>query len=252
MNRPDFKLPNRSKPTYAEACKSKYAYLQPFQPCMISFWKSSSKNYESAVYICSLFPLYELASSKNNYCCSLIIDNEKDFYIYSNVINELFSIICKWKYVEFYIGNELCYPDEFWLYMHQLNSYSDFDAPKLDIKEELRIFKNKWKTEKKLYYIIKDLFINENVISHYRATWLDGLELDIFIQGLSIGIEYQGIQHYQPLEHWGGKEGFIKRRANDIKKKNLCDKNGIRIIYFTYQEKITPEYVLDRIITLLK
>jgi len=33
-------------------------------------------------------------------------------------------------------------------------------------------------------------------LRHYRPDFLQGLELDIFIDELKIGMEYQGIQHF--------------------------------------------------------
>ncbi len=247
MDKPFITVPSRPKPTYAEACRGRYAYPLPFETCKIRFWKSSSKKYKTAVFICSLFPSHELASMSNQLCNSIIISTELEFYTYYDAIYELYSLILGWKFKEFYIGKEICYPDEFWLYMHQTIKYTSFTSKKFDIKTELKDYKNKWQTEKELYHIIRDLFVNENVFSHYRAPWLEGLELDIYIDEFKLGIEYQGIQHYKPLAHWGGEEGLTKRRLNDIRKKHLCEKQGVTLIYFTYQEKITPEFVCERL-----
>lgn len=109
-------------------------------------------------------------------------------------------------------------------------------------------FRQKWKNELKLYDFVCNTFPDLTVLHHYRATWLDSLELDIFIMEYRIGIEYQGIQHYQPVSHWGGQEGFTKRRLNDIKKKYLCEKNGVQLVYFTYQEKIIPELIMEKLL----
>lgn len=113
-------------------------------------------------------------------------------------------------------------------------------------------FLPKWKNELLLFRVVSDAFSDLSVISHYRPEWLQGLELDIYIEEYKIAIEYQGIQHYQPVKHWGGQEGFIKRRTNDIKKKLLCEQNGVRLIYFTYQEEITYELVVRRLLPYLE
>ncbi len=241
-------VPNRPKPTYAEACRSKYAYSLLYEPCRIRFWKSSSKNYETAVFISSLFPLHELASTSNQFCCSIIVNTELEFYTYFDAIGKLFSLIYKWKYKEFYIGNEICYPDEFWIYMHQIIRHTSFTSKKMDINAELKGFRIKWKTEKELYYIIKNLFVNETVFSHYRVHWLGRLELDVYIDDYKIGIEYQGIQHFIPIEHWGGEQGLAKRCLNDKRKKELCVQNGVHLIYFYYYEKITDDLVRERLL----
>ncbi len=82
---------------------------------------------------------------------------------------------------------------------------------------------------------------------HYKARWLKNLELDIFIYELRIGIEYQGEQHYKPLSHWGGKRGLERHMANDAKKKGLCEKHGVRLVYFTYLDDVTPGSVYERL-----
>jgi hypothetical protein len=81
------------------------------------------------------------------------------------------------------------------------------------------------------------------VIHHYRPPELDGLELDIFIKDLNIGVEYQGIQHYKPVKHWGGQKALEENKKRDRKKASLCKKNDIKLIYFKYSDKLTEEFV---------
>lgn len=50
-------------------------------------------------------------------------------------------------------------------------------------------------------------------------------------------IEYQGKQHYIPVEHWGGVNGFEYRKNNDKIKFDYCVKNNIPIIILKYTLK---------------
>ena len=93
-----------------------------------------------------------------------------------------------------------------------------------------------------------DLFPEYTVVPHYRAKWLENLELDIYIKNIDLAIEYQGVQHYKPLKHWGGEEGFLKRRVNDIRKKRLCEIHGTSLIYFSYLDEITEGFVKSKLI----
>ena len=70
-----------------------------------------------------------------------------------------------------------------------------------------------------------------------RPSWMQGLELDIFIPSLNIAIECQGIQHYQPVSRFGGVEGFNKRTTNDAKKIDLCKQHGIQLYHIKYDDK---------------
>ncbi|MDF2473585.1 MAG: hypothetical protein K0R21_1367 [Anaerocolumna sp.] len=56
---------------------------------------------------------------------------------------------------------------------------------------------------------------------------------------LGIAFEYQGIQHYQPVELFGGKEHFEKGIELDKKKRLLCKEHGIIVIDWRYDEPIT-------------
>ena len=73
--------------------------------------------------------------------------------------------------------------------------------------------------------------------------WLEGLELDIFIPELDLGIEYQGVQHFKPVEHWGGMEALKELQVRDKKKRQLCQSLGIGLIYFKHDEDLSNESV---------
>lgn len=104
-----------------------------------------------------------------------------------------------------------------------------------------------WATETLLYQLVCQIFPKEKVYRHYRPEYLEYLELDVFIPRLKIGIEYQGIQHFKPIDHWGGKESLARVIERDKKKKKLCLKNGVKLIYFYYYEELRRELVEEKI-----
>lgn len=104
-----------------------------------------------------------------------------------------------------------------------------------------------WTSETILYYIIWSLFPNMTVLRHYRPDFLQGLEFDIFIKELKVGIEYQGIQHFEPVDHWGGIEALWKLRARDKKKREICSSLGMQLVYFKYDEGLNNELVLAKL-----
>ncbi|NQU63076.1 MAG: hypothetical protein HQ517_02165 [SAR324 cluster bacterium] len=105
----------------------------------------------------------------------------------------------------------------------------------------------KWISETMLFKTIQFLFPSNQVIHHYRGKELDGLELDVWLPELKIGVEYQGEQHYKVIEHWGGVEGLKNRKLNDQKKKKLCKELGYKLIEFKYNEDLTEDYVKKKI-----
>ena len=59
-------------------------------------------------------------------------------------------------------------------------------------------------------------------------------------------IEYQGVQHFEPIAFFGGKESFSTRTANDRIKKEYCNANKIRLFYINYNDNIQEK--LDKLI----
>lgn len=253
LKKPTLNVPPYPKPSFEEAYSGKYYSLNTFKYLQIRFWKSSSKNYRFAKFLASQFSRYTKASAKNYYWTELFVDDERECYANYKVLLLLSNILLPYKYVEYYIDSKICYNREFLAYVYNLGKILNFpDIKQIDPWEKEREFNDKWKNEKKLYSIILENFSNHTIKRHYRADWLENLELDIFIEDANIGIEYQGIQHYKPLKHWGGEDGFITRRANDIRKKKLCETNGVSLIYFTYQETLTPEFVKEKLLPYLR
>ena len=73
-------------------------------------------------------------------------------------------------------------------------------------------------------------FPKEKIVHHGRPSWLNPQHLDIFLPIRNIGIEFQGRQHTEPIEFFGGEEALQKRKKLDLKKKMLCSRNGCKLI----------------------
>lgn len=105
-------------------------------------------------------------------------------------------------------------------------------------------------SENKIYEKIKGNF--SDAIRQYSNTFLieNGHPqfIDIYIPSKKIGIEYQGRQHFTPVNAFGGKLEFEKQKIRDLKKYNKSKENGIKILYFSYEKEI-PENYIDKIYT---
>lgn len=55
------------------------------------------------------------------------------------------------------------------------------------------------------------------------------LELDCYSAPLQIAFEYQGAQHYEASEFFGGEKGFQEMRQRDEHKKKRCKELGIKL-----------------------
>ena len=79
------------------------------------------------------------------------------------------------------------------------------------------------------------LFLTENNINfefQKHFDWLGKQSLDFYLPDYNIGIECQGIQHFEPKEYFGDEEGFKVQFERDNRKKQLCDINNVNLIYY--------------------
>ena len=68
--------------------------------------------------------------------------------------------------------------------------------------------------------------------------WMKRMKLDFFIPSKNIGIECQGIQHFKPIEFFGGEKAFKHQVKKDLLKKKLCEEHDVKIEYINYDEEI--------------
>jgi hypothetical protein len=57
---------------------------------------------------------------------------------------------------------------------------------------------------------------------------------DFYLPNLNICIEYDGIQHFEPVEFFGGKDKFNKLQMSDEMKNQYCKVNNIGLIRIPY------------------
>ena len=100
-----------------------------------------------------------------------------------------------------------------------------------------------WTSEYRLYQYIK--LLCSDAIYQYRSNWLDMQSLDIFIPQYSCAIEYQGRQHYDAIDYFGGKAKLLMQREMDADKRKKSQNNGVKLIEWSYKEKLTFSNVLS-------
>ncbi|MFC1467308.1 hypothetical protein ACFLQY_01260 [Verrucomicrobiota bacterium] len=104
-------------------------------------------------------------------------------------------------------------------------------------------------SESLLHKIVCNIYPSEEILRHHRPAWLNGLELDIFIPALKVGLEYQGQQHFHPIKAWGGKKALQGVQERDAQKLDTCQSKGITLIAIDYTEPLTKAHVSHRLNT---
>ena len=74
------------------------------------------------------------------------------------------------------------------------------------------------------------------------------LPFDFYLPDYNICIEYNGKQHYKPINYWGGEDGFNLRQIRDKIKMEYCHKNNIPLITIKYDDSdLVLESKLNRV-----
>jgi len=67
------------------------------------------------------------------------------------------------------------------------------------------------------------------------------LPFDFYLPKQNLCIEYNGMQHYKPIEYFGGIEGFKNRKINDKIKERYCKEHNISLLTIKYNEGVTEK-----------
>lgn len=94
-----------------------------------------------------------------------------------------------------------------------------------------------------LYEFIQEIF--PEALYEYSPDWLGRQRYDIFLPTQKIAIEYNGAQHYVPIEAWGGDEALRLNQERDRRKATLSSQNGVRILIWHHDRPINSETVSE-------
>lgn len=63
-------------------------------------------------------------------------------------------------------------------------------------------------------------------------------------------IEYDGEQHFKPIEFFGGEQAFQRQRERDTRKETWCKENNIPLLRIPYYDfdKIDKDYLFNRLL----
>ena len=108
---------------------------------------------------------------------------------------------------------------------------------------------SRWKREDQLYDLVQKLFKSATILREASPEWLYGLRFDIYLPEYNLAIEHQGQQHYEPVDCWGGEEGFKNTVRRDYLKRKRCKDNGVSLVEVRFDQALTEvslRYRLNR------
>lgn len=106
---------------------------------------------------------------------------------------------------------------------------------------------NYYKGEKTVEDILKSMNLKYETQKKFKDLKnINSLSYDFYLPKYNILIEYQGKQHYEPIEFFGGQKTFIKQQKNDKIKREYALKNNLYLLEIPYT-KFTFEDIEEEI-----
>ena len=85
----------------------------------------------------------------------------------------------------------------------------------------------------------------EEFIYQFNTKWLGKQTIDFYIPKYNLGVEYDGIQHFRPINYFGGEKGFYRRKQLDNLKNKLCYENKLKLLRIPYTDFDNIEKILE-------
>lgn len=74
------------------------------------------------------------------------------------------------------------------------------------------------------------------------------LRFDFYLPDYNVCIEYDGRQHFEAVELFGGEEEFLKTQNRDAIKNKFCHENKIQLIRISHTEKDNIEQIIKSVL----
>lgn len=107
------------------------------------------------------------------------------------------------------------------------------------------------KGENRIYNLLKEKGINYEVQYTFTDCMnIKKLPFDFYLPELNICIEYDGEQHFKPIDFFGGVETFEKLKINDNIKNTYCISNNIKLIRIPFYKYELIDYIIMKEISI--
>lgn len=103
-------------------------------------------------------------------------------------------------------------------------------------KGELKI--RQWLVENNIEFEEQKIFDN--------CKYKNNLRFDFYLLEYNLCIEYNGLQHYKPIDYFGGKETLITQKERDKVKYKYCEDNNIDFLIIKYNQFENINNILER------
>lgn len=93
----------------------------------------------------------------------------------------------------------------------------------------------------KIKYIKQYSITNENLFCSNK-----NIVVDFYVIQYNLFIEYNGQQHYEPVNAFGGEKSFYKQQERDIALRQYCKEHNINLLEISYKEYNNIDDILKK------
>ncbi|MEX0957637.1 MAG: hypothetical protein WDZ83_20790 [Rhizobiaceae bacterium] len=129
------------------------------------------------------------------------------------------------------------------IYSGRAQSVDDAFVPSLRAAEdafrrgcEIPQIGRRWSGESALADLTISVF--PDAIRQWSPPWLGRQSVDIYIPSINVALEYQGEQHFRPIEFFGGEQAFRKTQKRDADKRRRLARRGVILIEWNHGRPI--------------
>ena len=98
-----------------------------------------------------------------------------------------------------------------------------------------------WVSEVALYDLVKACC--PDAVHQWHPLFLGLQSVDIYVPSKRLAIEYQGQQHFDAVELFGGEKSLVATQARDSRKRTLLAAEGVRLFEWRYDLPVTAENI---------
>ena len=97
---------------------------------------------------------------------------------------------------------------------------------------------SRWQSENQAFELLRRAFKGQRIFQHDQPSWVAPQHLDVHLPDLRLAVEYMGIQHYEPVEVFGGREAYDRTVERDKRKAESCRGAGVTLEYIRYDDDL--------------
>lgn len=98
---------------------------------------------------------------------------------------------------------------------------------------------SRWVSEFALLDLFRDFW--PNAVHQWSPQFLGRQSVDIYVPEINLAVEYQGLQHYEPVSLFGGEDSFKNAQLRDERKRLLLAANKVRLLEWRFDVPITRD-----------